>query len=248
MSAGSGSMHGPAVLSLLVGDRAGAALGAKVYFAAAPSWSGDAKYFAEALDWMVQESGKLPRGKGIRVVSVSAAPSSRGSPFSKNGSDWEKAVERAASKGILVLDCSMERGLIAPCFYDTADPDNPRACIPGWPDRAWGFSSSMILAPTSYRSYAEAYSANSTARQYMGKGGLSWGIPWAAGVLAMGWQLDPSLAGEAMVKLLKDSAYVTPDGARIIDPRAFVEAVRRGRRKDRTPRRRFILETLSPLY
>jgi serine protease AprX len=230
MSAGSGSMHGPAVLSLLVGDRAGTAPGARVYFAAAPSWSGDAKYYAEALDWLVEESGKLPRGKGIRVVSVSAAPSGQGSPFSKNGPEWDRAVERAAAKGILVLDCTTQRGRIGACFYDPADPEDPRACIPGWPDRALGFSSSGLLAPTSYRSYAEAYSASSTAWQYTGKGGLSWGIPWAAGVLAMGWQLDPSLKAEEIMKLLGDSACVSPEGARIIDPRAFVETVKRGRR------------------
>jgi hypothetical protein len=227
---GSGSMHGPAVLSLLVGEKAGTAPGARVYFAAAPSWTGDAQYYADALDWMVEESGKLPRGEGIKVVSVSAAPSGKGSPFSKNGSSWDKAVARAVAKDILVLDCTTENGRISPCFYDPADPEDPRKCIAGWPDQPWRFSASKLLAPTSYRSSAEAYSAGSSAWQYTGRGGLSWGIPWAAGVLAMGWQVDPSLKAGAIMKLLLDSAYVSPEGARIVDPRAFVEEVEKGRR------------------
>ncbi len=51
-----GSMHGPAVLSLLVGERSGTAPGARCYYAAVPSWKQDARYYAEALDWMIQEN------------------------------------------------------------------------------------------------------------------------------------------------------------------------------------------------
>jgi serine protease AprX len=226
---GSGSMHGPAVLSLLVGERAGTAPGARVYYAAAPSWSGDAKYYAEALDWMIEESGKLPRGKGIRVVSVSAAPSGKGSPFSKNGSDWDKAVKRAAASGILVLDCTTENGIVSACFYDPDEPEDVAACTPGWSALPWRFSPSDLLAPTSYRSSAEAYGTLSSDWQYTGSGGLSWGIPWAAGVLALGWQADPALGADEIVELLRESAYVSPEGARIIDPRAFISSIRKGR-------------------
>jgi subtilisin family serine protease len=75
------SMHGPAVVSLLVGEKCGTAPGAKVYYAAVPSWKGDASHYAKALDWIVELNRNLPTNEKIRVVSVSAAPSGQGSPF-----------------------------------------------------------------------------------------------------------------------------------------------------------------------
>ena len=71
----SGSMHAPAVTSILVGNTIGVAPDAKVYFAAAPSWKEDSEYYAKGLYWIIEENKKLPEGEKIRVVSVSAAPS-----------------------------------------------------------------------------------------------------------------------------------------------------------------------------
>jgi len=47
------SMHGPALASLLVGANCGTAPGARVYYAAAPSWKRDAAYYAKGLDWII---------------------------------------------------------------------------------------------------------------------------------------------------------------------------------------------------
>ena len=87
-----GSMHGPAVTSLLVGNAIGTAPGAQVYFAAAPSWKLDAQDYADALDWIIAENAKLEPGQKIRVVSVSAAPSGPGTNFTQNSAAWDAAV------------------------------------------------------------------------------------------------------------------------------------------------------------
>jgi serine protease AprX len=120
-----GSMHAPAVTSILVGNTIGVAPDAKVYFAAAPSWTGDSEFYAKGLYWIIEENKKLPEGEKIRVVSVSAGPSGDGSPFTKNLNMWDEAVLAAQEEGILVLDCRNNRktGFIAPAFYD---PENPR--------------------------------------------------------------------------------------------------------------------------
>jgi hypothetical protein len=109
-----GSMHAPAVTSLLVGTRMGVAPDAKVYFAAAPSWTKDAMYQAEALSWIIEENAYLPKGEKIRVVSVSSAPSGPGSPFTKDSEMWDQTRERAEKNGILILDCTKHRGIIGP--------------------------------------------------------------------------------------------------------------------------------------
>lgn len=226
--AAKGSMHGPAVLSLLVGAQAGTAPDARVYYTAVPSWLADAKYCADALTWIIGENRKLPEGGKIRVVSVSAAPSGPGSPFTKNGESWDAAVAAATAEGILVLDCTQTHGFIGPCYYDPADPENVRKAMPGFPGQTgWNTSPDHVLAPTSYRSTAESYRAGQNSWQYTGRGGLSWGIPWAAGVLAMGWQVNPALGMDEIVKLLRDTAFVRGGGGRIIDPAAFIASVRK---------------------
>ena len=108
-----GSMHGPAVTSLLVGETIGTAPDASVYYASAPSWLEDAQYYADALIWIISENALLSADQKIRVVSVSAAPSGPGTPFSKNNTAWDAAVQEATEQGILVLDCSNDRGITA---------------------------------------------------------------------------------------------------------------------------------------
>lgn len=185
----SGSMHAPAVVSILVGNTIGVAPDAKVYFAAAPAWNGDSEFFAKGLYWIIEENKKLPEGEKIRVVSVSAALSGDGSPFTKNLNMWDEAVLAAQDEGILVLDCrnNEKTGIIAPAFYDSENPNNVSMCTGGYPTSTYVIPSSHIGVPTSYRTVAEEYLEGLPSYQYCGQGGLSWGIPYAAGVLAMGW-------------------------------------------------------------
>ncbi len=219
------SMHGPAVLSLLAGETIGTAPGARVYFAAAPSWTADAALQAQALDWIIAANEKLPAGNKIRVVSISAAPSGPGSPFTKNNVDWDKAVARAEAAGILVLDCTQNHGIIGACFVDPgSDREDPASYKPGFPGRE-GSHPGHLLVPTSPRTTAEEYRKGECGYQYTGRGGLSWAIPYAAGVLAMGWQVRPELTKEQMVDLLMKSAH-TDAGRKFINPPAFIKMVR----------------------
>ena len=215
------SMHGPAVTSLLVGENCGTAPGAKVYYAAAPSWHTDAKYYADALDWIVSVNKDLPAGEKIRVVSVSAAPSGTGSPF-KNGGLWDKSVANAQAAGILVLDCTEVHGIIASCWYDVQDPESVQKCTPGFPGLPPRGKSKYVCAPASPRTSAEEYEKGDFTYQYTGRGGLSWSIPYAAGVLALGWQIDPDLTADEAVDLLFESAYKRDENTNIIDRKSVV--------------------------
>lgn len=226
-----GSMHAPAVTSLLVGNEIGVAPDARVYFAAAPSWTGDSEFFAKGLYWIIEENKKLPVGEKIRVVSVSAAPSGKGSPFTKNLEMWDKAVLAAQNEGILVLDCRGDEstGIIAPAFYDPEDPNNISKCSSGFPTskNRYKIPTSEIGVPTSYRTVAEEYKEGTPSYQYTGQGGLSWGIPYAAGVLALGWQINPDLDTEQIVKILFDTCSKSENGSNIINPPAFIDAIQK---------------------
>jgi hypothetical protein len=220
------SMHGPAVASLLVGEKCGTAPGATVYYAAAPSWKRDARYFAECLLWILDRNEALPEDAKIRVVSVSAAPSGPTTPIRSNHAAWDEAVERAEAAGVIVLDCTSHHGFIGPCHLDPARPEDVTACTPGFPGMPTrGASPDRVLVPTCPRTTAEEYDRGDYSYQYCGRGGLSWAIPYAAGVMAMGWQLCPELTGQEMKDLLFASAHAR-GGARIIDPAAFVASVK----------------------
>lgn len=225
----SGSMHAPAVTSILVGNKIGVAPDAKVYFAAAPSWKGDSEYYAKGLYWIIEENKKLPEGEKIRVVSVSAAPSGEGSFFTKNTKMWDEAVLVAQEAGILVLDCRSDKttGIIAPAYYDTENPEDVARCKGGYPTYKYVVPSTYIGVPTSFRTVAEEYFEGTPSYQYTGQGGLSWGIPYAAGVLALGWQVNPALDNDQIIRTLFDTCTVSNDGSNIIDPAAFIEAVKK---------------------
>ncbi|MCM1565369.1 MAG: S8 family serine peptidase, partial [Dehalobacter sp.] len=222
-----GSMHAPAVTSLLVGTSIGTAPDASIYFAATPSWKLDAQFYADALNWVIDENSKLPEANKIRVVSISAAPSGPRSPIRKNNDAWDGAYERAVEAGILVLDCTENHGITAPCYLDLDNPDDVSGCTPGLPGLSNTAMPNRIYIPTSRRTVAEEYSQGNPSYQYTGIGGLSWSIPYLAGVLAMGWQVNPELSNTQIIDLLFESAYTNGDGVKIINPPAFIELVKK---------------------
>jgi hypothetical protein len=67
---------------------------------------------------------------------------------------------------------------------------------------------------------------------------LSISIPYGAGVLAMGWQVDPQLTLDEIRGLLFKSAWVRPDGVKIIDPKEFILMVReKSAARQKTPQK-----------
>lgn len=223
-----GSMHAPAVTSILAGETIGVAPGVRVYFAAVPSWELDSAYYAKALYWLIEQNEKLPEGEKIRVVSVSAVPSGPETLFEKNTQMWDEAMRAAHAAGILVLDCGSgeSRVPIAPAYYDPQQRENVERCRVGWPNASWPASVGEIAAPACYRTVAEEYDRGETSYCYDGPGGLSWAVPYVAGVLALGWQVNPQLSNEEIVQLLLTTACgenAGPGG--VVNPAAFIEAI-----------------------
>lgn len=223
------SMHGPSVTSLLVGKNCGTAPDANVYYVAARDGVYEVDY-AEGLDWIIEQNRNLPASEKIRVVSVSAAPGMAGTPAESNQKKWDAALARAQAEGILVLDCTPHHGFIGSCWLNSFNVEDVTLCTPGFPgQQSHGFTPDKLLAPTCPRTTAEQYNKNDFSYQYCGRGGLSWAIPYVAGVLAMGWQVNPDLTGEQMKNLLFDSAATTPAGAKIINPARFIALVKASR-------------------
>jgi hypothetical protein len=237
-------MYGPVVVSLLVGTNCGTAPDAKVYYAAVTSWKNDTAYLAKALDWIIKQNSKLPVSEKIRVVSVSAAPSGQGSSFTKNQQMWDQACARAEAAGIMVLDHTSQRGFIGACWYDLKNPEDVALCTPNHPGKVKKSYHDRIFVPSSPRTTAEEYDKSDFGYQYNGhRGMLCWSIPYCAGVLALGWQIQPQLTPQQMKNLLFQSAYTKEDGSKIINPKEFIRLVKKAkpvsetRQTDRRPTR-----------
>ena len=127
-----------------------------------------------------------------------------------------------------MLDCrsGCDTGIIAPGYYDPEAPDDINRFKTGFPQQPYtSKTNGIIFAPTSFRSTAEQYTSETPCYQYTGRGGLSWGIPYAVGVLALGWQVAPSLSNAEIIRLLFDSAHIDDAGNRIINPTVFIEEI-----------------------
>lgn len=225
-----GSFHGPAVMGVLSGKTVGVAPEVKVYYGAAPTWEHDAQYLADCLDWMIKENEKLPENDKIRLVSVSSSPTSKGNWY-KNGEAWTAAVDRAEKAGILILDCRSgeSTSFVFSSYWDGIDREEVSAYKPFYPNDIESYSGDnwdgMIFAPASKRTVVREKVLGENGYRYEGSGGESWAVPYVAGVLAMGYQVDPTLSIDAIKTLLYETAWVSPEGYHMINPEAFVKAI-----------------------
>jgi hypothetical protein len=219
------SMHGPAVASLLVGTNCGTAPDARLYYCAVRDMVYEVDY-AKSLNWIVQQNKSLPDSEKIRVVSVSAAPGITGTPSEPGQEKWDNAYTQAEAAGILVLDCTEHHGFIGKCWYNLNNPESVAKCTPGSHIGNSWFDPNEILTPAAVRTTAEEMSKGNCGYIYWGKAGTSWTRPYCAGVLAMGWQINPKLTGKQMRELLFQSAYIKENQAKIINPKEFIRLVR----------------------
>lgn len=223
---GKSSMHGPGVVSLLVGDSIGTAPGAKIYFVAAYGRINVDKYRVKALNWIIDKNSNLPEGEKIRAVSISAAPSGPKTLFKKNNFLWDSAYSRAIKAGLIVIDCTKKNGITASCHYDIDKPDSILKCLPGLPGMAYTADSTRVCVPNSLRTIAEEYDFGNCSYSYCGRGGISWTVPYLVGVLALGWQLRPDISGQEMIKLLFSTSYYKGNRVRIIQPQVFIDSIK----------------------
>lgn len=212
------SMHGPAVASLLVGENIGVAPDAKLFYAANPSWLKDAQYDAQGLLWILEINKKLPESEKIKFVSVSARPSGPYSPREKNKEMWDKAVKLAEESGVVVVDCTDTYGFVYPGYLDYKTGEFKK----GFPnDEIVETITGKVFVPTSLRTIAESFDDKTFNYTYNGVGGLSWGIPYAVGLLCLGQQLAPNLTAKELKKCFIESAIDN-----VVNPKGFIEMVK----------------------
>lgn len=215
-------MHGPAVTSILVGNTVGVAPNAMVMYASIPTWKEDAQYAIDALNWILEENELLEENKKIKFVSFSADPLN----WKYNTDLWEQAVSKAYDRGIIVLDCTQKKYSIHQAYYDINDINDMQKIKPFYPDtKNLSPLKGELLVPTSRRTVAEIYNDGIYSYAYYGIGGLSWGIPYLAGTLALGQQIYNELTAEELMNLIYSTSYISETGHNFIYPENFTNKI-----------------------
>ncbi len=210
-------MHGPAVASIAVGKTCGVAPGASLYYFAVPSWKwlGNEPW-ADQLEKIIALNRTLTNTPRIRVVSISLGAFSQ----RPNPARWSAAVEQAEENHILVVTCDRQFLRLATLQRLEQSPD------PGANDYVrgrFGYPVGALCAPAANRTIAGVLGPQ--CYTYDRVGGLSWTVPYVAGVAALAWQVNPSIKPREMLDLLRRTAVKTSAGT-VINPAAAIEAAR----------------------
>lgn len=237
-----GSMHGAAVTSIAVGKNVGVAPEAKVYYIA-----GNFTYYnererifnadliAENIEYLLELNKTLPRDQKIFVISIS-----RGFGDMDHGRDrFLQAIEKAEKQGVLVLTTEGTDGSVFTIsrngYY--ADPDK----ITSYTKPAYWFGENIgyynnieaISVPTDYR----VISSHTGINDYVAyaNGGLSWGVPYLAGIAALAKQVNPGLTPQEFLDVafetaqsvqVKNKSGQSVKNSTFINPQALIQEVK----------------------
>ena len=211
-----GTMHGTAVSSIAVGKNIGVAPSADLYFIAAEfrvdknSHIFDAGPIADAINYILELNKTLLVKSKISVISIS-----RG--FAENDKDADKfqtALQNAKKQNVLVLSTNDIMTASRDGYFTNPSDLKSYTRPPYWfkdEDMRFVQSSENIFVPTDYR-----ITACETGEQdyaYYSDGGLSWGVPYLAGVAALAKQAKPNLKMEEFISI----AHKTADSVAVKD-------------------------------
>ncbi len=205
------SMHGPAVLSLLLGKDIGTAPEAEVYFYGFASWEGDQLRHSEALYQIIEQNKKLPDNKKIRMVGFS----DNIVESEKNPDAFREAVKACEDAGIMVWFCG-DYGAYS--FIPYSDKNSLNSLV----SESWWSSNQpdLVCVPSAGRTTAAI--VNRTKYIYWANGGLSWAMPYVLGLYAIAIEINPSLTKNDLSKMIVDTAYINNDAVPIVNPIGFV--------------------------
>jgi hypothetical protein len=228
-------MHGPAVASIAVGKDVGVAPGAELYYIAEwharSSGAGGFEFelapLARSIDRLVAISKTLPRERRIRVISISLGFNPR-----MKGFDLVKdAISRAEHEDIYTV--YVGAGFMGLGREPLEDPDAFASYGPGefW-KRSWGGEIGTLMVPMDSRCIASPTGESEYA--FYRNGGMSWAVPWVAGLYTLACQVNPRVTPEifwetarktgVMTKTLRDGKAV--EFGPIVNPRGLLEALR----------------------
>ena len=217
------SMHGPAVASIFVGEDCGVAPGSQLhYYSTNKGRNFEDK--AKSIESIIEYNKSVPDSEKIRIISNSVG---YGEDFPEPGlTKYIELKNKAEQNGIVFLDTNSElyHGGGSPENKDDLESYKPALSLDI--KTAWAvenFSKKSIVIPCDYRTYSSSSGENNY--EYCGQGGLSWSVPYLAGLMALGLQVNPKLNKEELESALIDTAVTNKLGVRVVNPKGFIEKI-----------------------
>lgn len=81
-----------------------------------------------------------------------------------------------------------------------------------------------IIIPSDYRTMASSWGKKGQY-MYTGMGGISWSVPYLAGLYALALQVNSNIKQEELAEIVEKSAFTNSNGLRIINPKAIIKLV-----------------------
>ena len=226
----SASMHGSAVCSIAAGREVGVAPDAKIYYISTYTGHNDENggddndfsILADCIRRVVAINQKLPAQEKIRVISVSQGYR----PTDLGYEELMAAIEEADQAGIFVLTVSAElfyRGFpfVGMSRDYMADPDDVNSYGPA-DLLSVGQSSGNYLVPMGSRTYASFTGEDQYEIDH--QGGVSWAVPWLAGLYALCCQVKPEITPQEFIDTVKATS-TTVDFGHVVNPAAIMDAL-----------------------
>jgi membrane protease YdiL (CAAX protease family) len=240
----SAQMHAPAVASLALGETVGVAPEANLFHI---GFADDPRpilltfhTFALGIRRLLEINQRLPAPEKIRVISLSISLM----PGLPGYAECARAIEAALAQNVAVIMVKDESsypvaglfqifGLARPCL---ADPDLPNSYVPMFWVRngrngPWHFPN-LIFVPMESRTMAAPTGPEDYTHD--GQGGMSWTVPYVAGLYALAAQANPQITPDGFRAALFRTGRSIPyrhKGSEVsvgpvVDPQALIQAVR----------------------
>jgi len=235
-------MHGPAVASIAVGRTIGVAPDADLYFIATAMCSQgtyesvDFACLAKNVRRIIEINKDLPSARKIRVLSMSIG----WGPQSKGYAEIIAAINEAKAEGIFVISVSLEQtygwNFIGLGRNSIADPNNFQSYEPGLPWQEYFYQnnlpSTMLWIPMDSRTTASPTGTEDYV--FYREGGMSWAVPYLAGMYALAVQVKPDITPEefwAIALKTGKTIQLQHDGKEyefgvILDPQALINTIK----------------------
>lgn len=232
-SADEAQMHGPAVASIAVGKTVGVAPEADLYYIATSfgiynneGFTYELSWVAKAIDRIVEINRALPEEKKIRVISISLGIGNHMNGYK----EAFRAIENAKKEGIYTLYVG-SRNFLGLGRDFLKDPDDLMSYSRG---ESWGnevYTNDYLLVPMDSRCVASPTGINDY--MFNRQGGISWTVPYVAGLYALACQVNP----EASLGLFWQEAISTGDTisldnnneeklGKIVNPSKLIEKIK----------------------
>ncbi len=220
-------MHGPAVASIAVGKSVGVAPEADLYYIAEThgefsegEFKWDLTWLAKSIDRIVEVNKTLPKSKKIKVISISLGIGS-----TMNG--YEKAfesIEKAKKEGIYTVYVGSDPFLgLGRNPLKSADDINSYT-LGLFLQKQPGYNNTQVLIPMDSRCTASPTGVNDYV--FYRESGMSWSVPYVAGLYALACQVNPDITPETFWKEATKTSSINKDKlGKIINPVKLIDSI-----------------------